>query len=614
MKRHEPDHSVVRPLLSTVTGQVTPALPLARRLRCPAPSSKAILLILLWNTMVGFTFATVIFSSLALLIGSSDTKFYHLVHYFAGMYGFIALIQMLFYPFGGLIADLRCGRYRTVFCSMGSLWAGYLVLAVVAVVAIIHHYHHHHHHHHLAFNASYTVLGVVIGLLLITGFTGFQANAVQFGLDQLLDVSSTELSRFLHWFVWMDSVGAFITRMVGAFTLCSQEKSILLYSPFVILSVVTGFAVLTYYKRKWFNCEPRTHSPYGMVYRVLKFTAQHSQPPARRSAFAYCDDEIPSRLDFAKQRYGGPFSTETVEDVKTFLRILVMLVAIGPVFSLLVPTVYVFPLFGMHMGMNMSVSPTRGCDVQWLLFQSNNLSDAIAILLLPLYIILVHPHIPKWCPRILTRLGVGVALLVVSVASMLVIESVGHFRASEHTTGNVSCLFISEYRANSHFSHTLQLPEYVLVFPNVLTGVGVPVLLTTVLEFISAQSPHTMKGLLLGVFYATRGLFIILGCVFIFPFAQEHLWKPCTGKNLNCGFYYYLINTLFGVLSFTVFGVAVKWYQYREREDVPYDPHYVENYYTRYASTTTTTTTSTSPDQHEGKSLLTHSLGKYGTV
>ena len=52
---------------------------------------------------------------------------------------------------------------------------------------------------------------------------------------------------------------------------------------------------------------------------------------------------IPSRLDFAKERFGGPFTTEQVENVKTFFRILLVLFAIGPVFALKVPASYFIP-------------------------------------------------------------------------------------------------------------------------------------------------------------------------------------------------------------------------------------------------------------------------------
>ncbi len=50
---------------------------------------------------------------------------------------------------------------------------------------------------------------------------------------------------------------------------------------------------------------------YKLVYGVISFAIKHKKP-IRRSAFTYCDDERPSRLDFAKQRYGGPFTTEQV--------------------------------------------------------------------------------------------------------------------------------------------------------------------------------------------------------------------------------------------------------------------------------------------------------------
>jgi hypothetical protein len=57
---------------------------------------------------------------------------------------------------------------------------------------------------------------------------------------------------------------------------------------------------------------------------------QH-KAPIHRSAFTYCEDELPTRIDFGKERYGGPFSTEQVEDVKAFLGIPCLLLTLGPV-------------------------------------------------------------------------------------------------------------------------------------------------------------------------------------------------------------------------------------------------------------------------------------------
>ena len=41
----------------------------------------------------------------------------------------------------------------------------------------------------------------------------------------------------------------------------------------------------------------------------------------QRSAFTFCEEIIPSCIDFGKSKYGGPFTTEQVEDVKTFFKI-----------------------------------------------------------------------------------------------------------------------------------------------------------------------------------------------------------------------------------------------------------------------------------------------------
>ena len=67
-------------------------------------------------------------------------------------------------------------------------------------------------------------------------------------------------------------------------------------------------------------------NPVKQIIKVLSFTAQHKQP-VRPSAFTY--GELPrSRLDLGKERYGGSFTTEQVEDVKSFGRILLMLLTL----------------------------------------------------------------------------------------------------------------------------------------------------------------------------------------------------------------------------------------------------------------------------------------------
>ena len=85
------------------------------------------------------------------------------------------------------------------------------------------------------------------------------------------------------------------------------------------MSVVVIF--LLHKKKHWFLIDNIRKNPYRLVYGVVKFAIQHKKP-VRRSAFTYCENRCPSRIDFGMQRYGGPFTTEEVEDVEVLFNIL----------------------------------------------------------------------------------------------------------------------------------------------------------------------------------------------------------------------------------------------------------------------------------------------------
>ena len=61
--------------------------------------------------------------------------------------------------------------------------------------------------------------------------------------------------------------------------------------------------------------EPVTQNPFKLIYKVVRYAIK-TKHPRQRSAFTYWEDDPPSRMDFGKIKYGGPFTTEQVEDVK----------------------------------------------------------------------------------------------------------------------------------------------------------------------------------------------------------------------------------------------------------------------------------------------------------
>ena len=71
----------------------------------------------------------------------------------------------------------------------------------------------------------------------------------------------------------------------------------------------------------WLIIEPKSPQSLRTIYQVVKFAAKH-KAPLNRSALTYWEEDVPSRMDLGKSRYGGPFTTEQVEDVKTILRLL----------------------------------------------------------------------------------------------------------------------------------------------------------------------------------------------------------------------------------------------------------------------------------------------------
>ena len=67
--------------------------------------------------------------------------------------------------------------------------------------------------------------------------------------------------------------------------------------------------------------EPQITNPIKHIASVLNF-ARKNKYPRNRSALAYWEENFPSRVDLGKEKYGGPFTEEGVENVKTFLMLI----------------------------------------------------------------------------------------------------------------------------------------------------------------------------------------------------------------------------------------------------------------------------------------------------
>ena len=373
----------------------------------------------------------------------------------------------------------------------------------------------------------------------------------------------------------------------------STTKNIVQYVgcplPIVVLLLVSILLIVVYRKKCWFFTEAGQKNPYKTVFEIINFARKHKYP-LRRSAFTYCDDYMPSRLDFAKERYGGPFTTEQVENIKTFLRILVILLSIGPVFMLEVPAShFVFPLFSFHIFHYMGTESCVGeYALETLVIGSGNLMFLSTLATFPLYVWITFSSLSTKLKNLFTRIKIGTILCLLGVTTLLIIDIVGHTIQHQASSHNQSqCIFQFYMLNNSELVYpALNMHWSVLIPSNLLLGIGPILVITTTLEFISAQSPQSMKGFLIGVFFAIRGLFQFLNSIVIIPFSLKHIWA--SGEMLanppvtNCGFVYLLFTCVVGGIGFILLSIASKKYKYRRRDEGMFSQHNVEEIYDRY--------------------------------
>lgn len=563
-------------------------------------TAKASVLILLWSVLIGAIYVSLLnsFSVLGFIVEDSpqlrNSNYRAVIWTVLGAYTLLALIHLV-YPLSGFLADTYCGRYKAITISFSVLLVAMLSLSISAVIGFTQNFDISGNEKRIAIPFT---LFVIISLLLITaGLAGYQANIVQFGLDQLLEAPSRNLGLFIHWLMWTHTVGGFVIHVLFALLPCHLGNNDPLHTtwtntlaslPLVYLVILIFLLLFTCYNHDWFYSEPGQSNPYKMVYKVLNFARKHKYP-LQRSAFTYCDNEIPHRIDFGKERYGGPFTTEQVENVKTFLRIVLVLLTLGPVFMLEVPaSYYLFPFFALHISKSVELrNETCESVPRWVILESGGLGYIVSIVVLPVYIWVIYSLLQKRIPKILCRLWCAFVTALVGVTSMLVIDLVGHI-IYKHKHDNIGQSGMCMFTIDLGETHTpLNVPSMVNIVPSLFLNLGFLLVQITAFEFISAQSPISMKGLLVGVYFTIKGVFQAISAVAMVPFALQRIWINKLGKNppvTNCAFGYYLFTITIAFIGLVLFSIVVKRYRYRQRDERPYDQRFAEQYYQRCIS------------------------------
>ena len=176
-----------------------------------------------------------------------------------------------------------------------------------------------------------------------------------------------------------------------------------------------------------------THNPLKLISQVLRYAVKNKYPRLR-SAFTYWEDKPYSRIDLGKAKYGGPFTTEQVEDVKTFFRILVLIgsssVILGLIFLLgqsVNNMMYHFKDDDYIPYCENTVSKyMRNCYSRFTVMYFGN---ATIVIVIPVLEIVSHSRLPKCtCSPymgIIRRFLLGLLLLLLYEVLLLAVEIIG---------------------------------------------------------------------------------------------------------------------------------------------------------------------------------------------
>ena len=266
---------------------------------CISPSA---VLVLLWNYLM---FAQ--YFLISRFIGESSDEIVPTSWY---RYGLVIMTSLgwLLFPFLGLLADVWIGRYKAILIGIVLCFISWIIIGIGFSVD--------------SYFASETVLYSIYSFVYFfqfSGFCSFTANIIQYNIDQLVGASADELNAVIYWHVLSEPLVAFLFYLLQCLFYSSNHFIVITF----IASGVSVSLVLvshSFLKHKLENIS-LIKNPIKLIVRVLCYARKHKYPE-NRSALTYWEEEAPSRLDLGKDKYGGPFTEEEVEDVKTVFLII----------------------------------------------------------------------------------------------------------------------------------------------------------------------------------------------------------------------------------------------------------------------------------------------------
>ena len=495
--------------------------------------SKGAFLVLVWCILVSITASSMIRAFTRLI------QNWYPFSYWIGLIPCSVAVPSLICS--GWLADNKFGKYRVARFGLYTLFTGTLSISVLSLFP------------DFVLGNPYiaAVSFCIVSSLTTIGLAGFSLMLVQLGLDQMPDASSSNITSFVAWFVFCVFAGFWISLLLYQiqWNCMSQDfnssNNMQIWSLHLLLCISIILVSDYLFSKKWLIIEPTSPQSLKIIYQVLNFAAKH-KAPINRSALTYWEEDIPSRMDLGKSKYGGPFTTEQVENVKTILQLM------GVSFSIWVIAIslYLHPVI-TRVPQNMKLPNLTQCSLSLLSLFTYS-PHWCSIVATVIYEIAIYPIIGDRIPSILRRIGFVSLLTIFLSLVLLTLELIQHFYSDEQAT-----IWLT------------------IILHSVSKGLLSWQLSCATLELVLAQAPYNMRGLFAGFAAILIGVSIFAGDMLSY-------YSGFLCKNCNIRVVFFGAKLALSLFAFILYCILARRYKRRVRDDV-FSPHrVVEEVYDRY--------------------------------
>ena len=184
------------------------------------------------------------------------------------------------------------------------------------------------------------------------------------------------------------------------------------------------------------------------------------------------------------------------------------------------------------------------------------LSSTLVDLCVPAYICLIHSYYHCGL-NMLKRMGIGIVFFILSIICTFAAEASIHSNSNSTVTQSLDYDWIitdiNLFLGTSHQNIVLAL-----IPQQCFSALSVLFIYPALYEFICAQSPHSMKGLFIGLTFAVKGFFEFLSS------ATFLLFYLLSDSLSNYRTIYFAVTTVVGVVGLILFVYFARSYKLRE--------------------------------------------------